>query len=260
MSRNPNWTREEHILAFNLYNQTPFGKIHVSNPRIQSLARLIGRSVGSVSYKLANFARLDPSLKARGIKGLGNGAKGEADVWSEFERDPESFAFESQRLMAKYTGASLLEYAEVKTDDLPPVGMERDAIVKQRVNQDFFRRRVLSAYNGTCCITGLAVPQLLVASHIVPWAKDKKNRLNVRNGLCLNALHDRAFDKGLIWITESGTVQVAPTMLNGLLGRLAEAQWLASFDGKPLLLPKKFEPDPQLLGIHRRMSQESLRS
>lgn len=259
MSRNSNWTRDEHILAFNLYNQTPFGKIHVSNPRIQSLARLIGRSVGSVSYKLANFARLDPSLKARGIKGLGNGAKGEVEVWSEFERDPETFAFESQRLMAKYTGESLLEYAEINTDDLPPVGMERDAIVKLRVNQDFFRRRILSAYNNKCCITGLAIPKLLVASHIVPWSKDRENRLNVRNGLCLNALHDRIFDKGLLWITENGTVQVAPSLLKGTLGELAEAQWLASFDGKPLLLPKGFEPDARLLGLHRRTSQENLR-
>ena len=62
-----NWTREEHILAFNLYCQIPFGTIHIRNPKIKELARLLARSVGSVSRKLANFARLDPFLQQRGI-------------------------------------------------------------------------------------------------------------------------------------------------------------------------------------------------
>ena len=256
MPKNDNWNREQHILAFNLYSQIPFGTIHMRNPKLQALAKLIGRSVGAVSYKLANFARLDPALHVRNIKGADHGAKGEEEVWSEFANNPEALAFESQRLMAKYTGQDLLEYAGVMTDDLPPAGKEREAIVKLRVNQDFFRRRVLSAYNNTCCITGLAVPQLLVASHIVPWAKDKKNRLNVRNGLCLNALHDKAFDRGLLWVTNNGMVQVAPRLVEGLIGNLAEAQWLTAFDGKPLILSKGFEPDAELLSRHRTAAQK----
>jgi len=256
MPKNENWTREQHVLAFNLYSQIPFGTIHMRNPKLQVLAKLIGRSVGAVSYKLANFARLDPALHARNIKGADHGAKGEEEVWNEFAKNPEALAFESQRLMAKYTGQDLLEYAEVKTDDLPPEGKERDAIVKQRVNQDFFRRRVLSVYNTTCCITGLAVPQLLVASHFVPWAKDKANRLNVRNGLCLNALHDKAFDRGLLWITDKCIVQVAPRLAQGSMGKLSEAQWLTAFDGKPLVLPKGFEPDAELLDRHRMAAQK----
>lgn len=87
--------------------------------------------------------------------------------------------------------------------------------------------------------------------HIVPWAKDKANRLNVRNGLCLNALHDRAFDKHLLWISEKGTVQIAPRLLKETLGKLNEGKWLAAFDGKPLLLPKGFEPDGELVAAHR---------
>ena len=79
----------------------------------------------------------------RNGKGADHGAKGEEEVWSEFANNPEARAFESQRLMAKYTGQDLLEYAGVMTDDLPPAGKEREAIVKLRVNQDFFRRRVL---------------------------------------------------------------------------------------------------------------------
>ena len=63
---NKDWTREEHILAFNLYCKIPFGQIHTHNPRVIQLARMLGRSVGSVSLKLSNFARLDPALQARG--------------------------------------------------------------------------------------------------------------------------------------------------------------------------------------------------
>lgn len=245
------WTRDEHILAFNLYSQIPFGTMHMKNPRVIELARHLGRTAGAVSYKLANFARLDPALHARNIRGASHGAKGEPEVWAEFAKDPEGLAFESQRLMAQFKHEDLLDYAAVQKDDLPPEGKEREALVKQRVNQDFFRRRVLSTYNNTCCITRLAVPQLLVASHIVPWSKDRANRLNVRNGLCLNALHDKAFDRRLLWITENYTVQVAPDLAKGSLGKLAEAQWLASFDGKPMMLPKKFKPDADLLKWHR---------
>jgi putative restriction endonuclease len=40
-----------------------------------------------------------------------------------------------------------------------------------RVNQRFFRTVVLAAYENKCCITGLAAPELLVAGHIVGWAR-----------------------------------------------------------------------------------------
>jgi hypothetical protein len=94
------WSREEHILAFNLYCKIPFGAIHMGNPRVIELAALLGRSAGAVSYKLANFSRLDPELKARGIEGLKHGAKGEVEVWNEFYDDPDSLAFESEQLLA----------------------------------------------------------------------------------------------------------------------------------------------------------------
>jgi putative restriction endonuclease len=92
---NKDWSREEHILAFNLYCKIPFGSIHMNNPRIIELARILGRKVGSVSLKLSNFARLDPALQARGIRGMSHGAKGEKEIWHEFAEHPETLAFES---------------------------------------------------------------------------------------------------------------------------------------------------------------------
>lgn len=130
-------------------------------------------------------------------------------------------------------GKSIEEVADIETRDLSVEGIEREATVRVRVNQSFFRRRIVSAYEFRCCVTGLAVPELLVASHIVPWAQDAANRLNLRNGLCLNAIHDRAFDRGLMIVDDAMLVRFSP--------RLREkdgdgADWLLAFDGRPLRL------------------------
>ena len=68
------------------------------------------------------------------------------------------------------------------------------------INQNSFRSIILANYNERCAISGLSVPQLLVASHIVPWSDDVTNRLNPANGICLSPLYDQAFDKGYISI------------------------------------------------------------
>ena len=75
---------------------------------------------------------------------------------------------------------------------------EAKASVKVRRGQQFFRQTILNAYGVRCCISGINVPRLLVASHIKPWRDFPKERLDPRNGLCLSSLHDAAFDAGLI--------------------------------------------------------------
>src|ERR1041384_4238570 len=109
IARGKDWTPEEHILAFNLYCKIPFGRQHSRAPEIIELAKLLHRSANSVALKLNNFSRLDPELKARGIKGMAHGAKGEVEVWHEFEDNPEVLAFESERLLAKFSGRKLEE-------------------------------------------------------------------------------------------------------------------------------------------------------
>lgn len=222
----------------------------MGNPQIIELAGLIGRSVGSVSYKLSNFARLDPSLQARGIRGNKHGAKGEEEVWHEFSQHPEALAYESEQLLAARLGKTIEDAADINTRDLPVQGIEREAIVRVRVNQSFFRRRIISAYEFRCCVTGMTACELLVASHIVPWAQDIANRLNPRNGLCLNALHDRAFDRGLMWVDENFVVHFDERIYLPTSKLDKGLEWLTSFAGKQLRLPKRFTPDPALLRQH----------
>jgi putative restriction endonuclease len=254
-SPNRNWSREEHILAFNLYCKIPFGTIHMRNPRIVELARLLGRTVGAVSYKLANFARLDPEQKARGIRGMTHGAKGEVEVWQEFYDDPERLAFESEQLLARLTGQSLEQLADIDEAELPMDGRERERWVRVRVNQAFFRKTILAAYDYRCCITGLALPELLVASHIIPWASSVENRMNPRNGLCLNALHDRAFERGLFVINKAFTIEFCPFLVSKPIDVDSGLAWLLSFEGKTIRFPQRFKPDPELLARHHTMSK-----
>jgi putative restriction endonuclease len=255
MSKRNDWTREQHIIAFNVYCQIPFGKIGEGTPEVQELARLVRRSVGAASYKLANFSRLDPALQKRGVKGMPHGSKGEEEVWNEFAANPELLALESQRLVAERQGVSLEASAEIETSDLPEPGEEREAVVRLRVKHGFFRRRVLSAYGFRCCVTGIANPQLLVASHIIPWAEDAAHRLNPKNGLSLNALHDRIFDRHLMWVDGDFTIRMSPKLREASIESQRTNEWLMSFDGRPLVLPRRFRPDLDLLAKHESISR-----
>jgi putative restriction endonuclease len=240
------WTREELIVAFNLYCKIPFGKIHIRNPLIIELAKAIGRTPSAVSWKLANFARLDPALQKRNIAGAAHGALAEVEVWEEFNDDWEGLAFESERLLEKITGRGLEPIEE--TTQLPE-GRTREALIRARVNQGFFRAAVLAAYGARCCVTGLPIPELLNASHIVPWALDVKNRTNPRNGLCLNVFHDRAFDCGLLTVVTDFTVKVSPKVKAKSADK-AVRELLCRYDGVPISLPPRFSPDPECLRFH----------
>ncbi len=242
-----NWTREELIVAFNLYCRTPFGRIHNRNPEIIATAQAIDRTPSALSWKLANFSRLDPAIKARNLSGAMHGGSLDEEIWAEFNSDWDRLAYESEKLRAKFLGMKLAEDG-ANVGDFPD-GRVREASVMVRVNQGFFRSMVLAAYDGRCCLTGLAVPELLNASHIVPWRIDVKNRTNPRNGLCLNALHDKAFDRGLISIDAGYRVLVSPVAKKARSDSLHDL--LVRYEGSKIKLPHHFQPDPSLLAYHR---------
>ncbi|MBA9076037.1 MULTISPECIES: HNH endonuclease [Rufibacter] len=243
------WTREELILAMNLYCQLPFGRLHRNNPEVVKLAELIGRTAGSVAFKLVNLASLDPSLRARGVKGAQNVSKLDQEIWNEFNDNWEVLPFESEMLRAQAEGARIEDRNLIPEQDLPHEGKVREQMVKVRVNQAFFRRAVLASYNSTCCITGLQTPTLLVAGHIRPWSVDEKNRLNPHNGLAINALHDKAFEAGLLTITPEYVVKVSP-MLKEAGG--AHDDFFHKYNGKSMILPSRFLPHKEFLDYHCR--------
>jgi len=240
-----NWVRNELIVAFNLYCKTPFGKIHSRNPDIISLAKLLGRTPAAVAWKLANFARLDPTLRKRNISGASHGSKEEVEIWNEFNNNWEKLGFESEKLIARLRGKKTI-YDE---NELIKEGKERDTLVRVRINQNFFRASVFAAYNNKCCISGLPITELLNASHIVPWSVDIKNRVNPRNGLCLSAIHDRAFDRGLLTITTDYRVKVSPKVKMFPVTKNLKS-FLLNFDGVKMNLPERFAPEKSFLHYH----------
>lgn len=248
MKRNDQkWTREQTIVAFNLYCKIPFNKATSSHPEVIRIAKIIGRSAGSVSMKLGNIGSIDPELKKRGVVGLINASKLDKEVWNDFHQNWEELAFESEKILNNFEGKDVMK-TSIDYDSFEREGADLERLVKTRVNQIFFRQAILSAYNFSCCITGLDIPELLVASHIIPWSQSAKDRLNPRNGLCLNALHDRAFDKGLLTITTDFKVKISPKVLinpNTIINK-----WLSYFDGKPIALPDKFIPRIDFIQYH----------
>lgn len=248
MPRNPDWTREELIVAFNLYCTLTFTRINATNKAVKELAAIIGRSNNAVAIKLANFARLDPALQARNIAGMRHGGHGEELVWEEFNSDWDKLSYESELLKANFKGMQIEESAQIETNDLPKIGKEREALIKVRVNQSFFRKSILASYNQSCCITGIKIPELLIASHIIPWAENANERMNPQNGLCLNALHDVAYDKGLITITPDYKIKLSELLKSRISANYAG--FFLPFENKTITLPGRFLPQREFLEYH----------
>lgn len=251
MSTKSGWSRDQLLLAFYLYCRMPFGKMHRGNPEIIRFAELIGRTASALAMKLTNIASLDPVITDSGRKGLAGASSADRAMWDEMQGDWEKFAIETKLVVDQLESNS----GKIKldsNDDSEVVdyeGFNKLATVTARVGQSFFRSTVLSAYGSKCCITGMKLSKLLVASHIVPWSVDSANRLNPRNGLCLSMLHDKAFDIGIICLNDDLTVCVSKKYESIADPFFSSA--LLAYDGKPIAVPEKFRPDPAFLAYHR---------
>ena len=243
-----NWTRDELLVAFALYHWLPCSRFREADPDIAHYAGAIGRSPASLKMKLWNIASLDSTMTA-GRRSLNRASSSDRAMWSEMQDDWERFAVECERSLAVI--AMMAEPAISVAEEEPQgrLGEDRAIETTARIGQQFFRASVLSAYNERCCITGLSLPALLVASHIVPWSVDQQNRVNPQNGLLLSTLHDKAFDTGLLTIDDELVVRVSRNHV--VEGDSFFLSAIAGYDGHPISRPEKFEPDKKLLRYHR---------
>jgi putative restriction endonuclease len=246
------WTKDQIKLAFHLYCQLPFGRIHGRNPEIISLAKVIGRTADAVAMKMCNIASLDPAIRSTGRIGLGNASALDRSVWEEFHSDWERLAEECQSLIQDYglgLETAFFEKEEYVINPEEFVGDTKLVLTKQRVKQRFFRRAVLSSYSSKCCMSGLTDERLLIASHIVPWSSDKANRLNPSNGLCLSAIHDRAFDKGLISLTDDARIILSIAITNRDDDFIKTV--FLPLENQKIKMPERFQPSCEFLTHHR---------
>jgi predicted restriction endonuclease len=252
MPKRIGWSREQLIIAFKLYCEIPFGKMHSRNPEIIRYAQVIGRTPSALAMKLTNIASLDPAIRSTGRAGLTGASQADREMWDEMISDWNRFAEEiaqTEQAIATDT-AHYDSHVESPEAPLSYVGETRSVLIEARLGQSFFRSAVLSSYEYKCCISGIAIPELLVASHIVPWKTDIGNRLNPRNGLCLSSIHDRAFDLGLITISPDYRLILSKRM------RMSKSNpyfchTFHDYADKAICLPEKFSPDPEFLRFHR---------
>lgn len=253
MTKRRSWSREEEIIVLKLYCEIPFKNSSKAHPKVIEVANLINRTPSSVNMKIGNFGSFDDNLKQKGIVGLSNASRLDAEIWSEFNNNWDKLVYEYENILTNITN----EENKIENDIVIPQGKERLTTVKQRVNQSFFRNAVLSSYNNSCCITGLSTGQLLVASHIKPWSKsDESEKTNPTNGLCLNGLHDKAFDKGFLTVDENYTIHISGDITDIVNGEAVE-RYFKIYNNKKIILPDKFLPSKSYLQYHNDVIFES---
>lgn len=244
------WTKEELILAFNLYLKIPFGKMHSTNKDIIHLASLIGRTPSSIALRLVNFASVDPALQARGIKGMNGGTRIVQPIWDEYFHNQEELIFQSEIILAQKENISIEDkYIDLFLGLKDVKGETKIREVKTRVNQSVFRQMILANYSTKCAITGIDIPELLLASHIVPWSVNENERLNPENGICLSALYDKAFDKGLIGINQNYQVILSTGLKKKTISSFYQTHF-GAIEHLKITEPIKYLPRPEFLEFH----------
>ncbi|MBQ0007162.1 MAG: hypothetical protein KBT40_00355 [bacterium] len=155
------WSRDQEIVALYMYCLIPFNKVSGTNPHIVKMAKIIGRpNANSLKAKIGNFGKFDTNLNA---VGLGHSIHLDEEIWNTYNGHWQELEVDALKIIKEF---QMSTNDETQTE-MPfiPIGKEREVIIKQRFNQHLFRNMVLSAYNNTCCITGLARPELIEACH-----------------------------------------------------------------------------------------------
>lgn len=247
-----NWTREELILTFNLYCKIPFGKYNQRTREVIDLANLMRRTPSAVAFKLVNFASLDPYHKNRGVKGMQNAGKLDQEIYNEFSNNWDDLIFESETVLNEKTGGeSIIEKVKKEIEiDFSKTGKDISHVVKTRVNQNFFRNVVMNIYSNKCAVSNIDLPDLLVASHIIPWSVNEKERLNPSNGICLSPLYDKIFDKGLMTINDDYKIKLSSN-LSKIADKESYERFFLIYENKSINLPEKFFPKDEFLNYHR---------
>jgi len=249
--RAKNWSRDELIVAFNLYCRIPFGRLYKTNPDIVNIAKSLGRTPSALTMKMVNFASLDPFHRKRNVKGLQHGSKQDMVIWDEFHENWESLAYESQKSLGKLSIETKQDYTLHESLLKKDILTESHKLTRVRLVQSFFRDAVLSSYDYSCSICKIRLHKMLNASHIIPWSIDKSRRADPCNGLSLCVFHDRAFDRGLITIDENYQIEISKEVKSTEIESNLHKIGLIEIEGQKITLPKKFNPDKEALAYHR---------
>lgn len=217
---------------------------------IEDILRLVNDEVKKMKNNQPNiFDFGKPNQRSYPLNNFCSAALKSLKQYAQYEREVTL----ADRIVAHETDPRTISSKLIAHFDISKEGEDKASLTKQRKGQDYFRRMILANYGGRCALTGIDIPQLLLASHIIPWAdkSHKKDRLNPCNGICLSALYDKAFDKGLITISpDDYTVQLSSAL------REYESQdyfdkHFGIIEGLSISLPKEYKPNRDFLAYHK---------
>lgn len=244
------WTRDELIVTLNLYFKLPFGQLDHRTRDVLELAKIIGRTPGSVAMRLNNFAHVDPYHQKRGIIGLANGRRQVEPIWNEFINNKSELLFESERILAEYQHKTIeTKFSDILIGIENLIGKTKIRAIKTRVNQNVFRQIVLVNYSNKCAISGIDIPEILIASHIIPWSQNENERLNPENGICLSPTFDKCFDYGFIGIDADYKIHLSEKLKRQNKKPYFEKTF-KDLEGRKIHLPVKYLPKREFLDYH----------
>lgn len=209
-------------------------------------------------------------------------SKGEGSVWNQ-EQFPKSYlqngyctaALHSyQEFLIEYTyeqdGLNIFNDQSDQTSDIAKKlervlhypqrlieglssqeGKEVVRIVKARANQNVFRKMIMQIYQGHCCVTGLNIPAVNRASHIIPWSENESTRLDPQNGLYLSATYDAAFDRNLMSLDEDYRIIISKEIKDHYANDNVRTHFLSK-EGERITMPNAYSPKQEYLEEHRK--------
>lgn len=167
---------------------------------IEAVLRFVSQEVKKMKRNEPNiFDYGKPNQRSYPLKNFCSSALRSLKQYAQYEQE----VVVADGIVAQERNPRTISTKLIAHFDITKEGEDKISLTKQRKGQDYFRRMILANYGGRCALTGIDIPQLLLASHIIPWAdkSHKKDRLNPCNGICLSALYDKAFDQGIITIS-----------------------------------------------------------
>lgn len=248
MSKRNLWTRDEMVLALALYFKLPFGRLNHRTREVRELAAFIGRSDNSVALRLVNYAACDPYILETGRHGMASGANTCMPYWNEYHNNKEKLFLDAETIRARMLKQPIERVLKLTDKDFE--GHERTAVIQQRVDQSAFRTMILNNYDNRCAVTGINIPEMLIASHIIPWKDKKETRLNPANGICLSPLYDKAFDKGFITINPDDYTIVLSNELKEYSTKEFYKDHFGRVEHQKIILPEEYKPAPEFLQYH----------
>lgn len=266
------WTEEDELITLWLY-YTIKGGTDKTNPEIIRVAEALGHnfdgsyrhSPSSVALKLSNYRSCDPNR----IGGMPHTSADDRYYFDRYNNDAESLFSIVQKILIKTSNheqppinvyPDIPEFASDQfisgTQDY--FADDKKGLTAIRTKQYQFRTKLLNIYSNHCCLSGIGTKELLIASHIKPWAIDKNHRADPGNGLLLNSLLDRSFDQGFFTVNPTDYRVIVSKKITDPKTK----SYLLDYEGKQITLPdsskwKDCKPNKEMLEYHNDMVFES---